>query len=278
MIKLMLALGRWTLDTIRSVGQIAWLFAQCMLLVPLRGVQYRMEIIRQMYFIGVGSIPVILTTGAFAGAVFAYAMYNQLVSLGVESWAGVFMAKLLTWHFGPVLIGLVLAGRVGCTITAEIGTMNVTEQVDALTSFGVSPVAYLVMPRVVGAIVMTPILTVFAIYIGLQAGLFFIVYIMGGESIYQWTQIRELMIPYDYIQGLVKGLVFGIVIALVCCRNGLQTRGGAEGVGLATTSANVSTCVAILIINFLISILLTHAEPIWDAFYFWLGGVLSGVA
>ncbi|MCD8139369.1 MAG: ABC transporter permease [Planctomycetaceae bacterium] len=266
MVRVVYALGNWTLEAILSVGEITLLFLRCLYLLPTRGLRFRREIVTQLYFIGVGSLSVVVTTGVFAGAVFAYTLYNQLVALGVGSWAGAFMAKMLTWHFGPVLIGLVLAGRVGCAITAEIGTMSVTEQVDALRGFGVSPVSYLVMPRVIAAIVMAPILTAVAIFVGLLAGIGMITWVMGGEAHYQWVQIEAIMIPYDYVQGLVKGLVFGVVIALICCRNGLATRGGAEGVGLATTSANVSSCICILVINLWLSVVLTHLQPLWDGF------------
>ena len=258
------ALGRWTIGAVRSAGNITILFFECLYLFLIHGVKYRRELIRQLYFFGVESLTVVVTTGIFAGAVFAYTLYNQLVSLGVSSWAGVFMGKMLTWHFGPVLIGLVLAGRVGCAMTAELGTMNVTEQVDALRSCGVSAEAYLVMPRMMAAIIMAPIMTAVAIFVGLLAGMGMITLVMGGESHYQWLQIKELMIPYDYVQGIVKGLVFGVLIALICCRNGLSTRGGAEGVGRATTSANVSTCIVLLVINLWLSVVLTKAEPIWD--------------
>ncbi len=265
-----LALGKWSVGTVASTGELAALFARCILLFPVYALRYRRELVRQLYFVGVSSLPVIVTTGAFAGAVFAYTLYHQLVLLGVGSWAGAFMAKMLTWHFGPVLIGLVLAGRVGCAMTAELGTMNVTEQVDALRAFGVSPTAYLVMPRVVAAMVMAPVLTAVAIFIGLLSGMFMIVCVMGGESHFQWVQIQAMVIPYDYVQGIVKGVVFGIIIALVCCRNGLLTQGGAEGVGLATTTANVSTCMGILIVNLFVSIVLTRMEPLWNALVAWL--------
>ena len=265
MFRLIPALGQWCVAAIASIGELATLFVHCIALFPKFGMKYRKELVRQAYFVGVSSIPVIVTTGAFAGAVFAYTLYNQLAALGVGSWAGAFMAKMLTWHFGPVLIGLVLAGRVGCAMTAELGTMNVTEQVDALRGFGVSPTAYLVMPRLFAATVMAPVLTALAIFIGLLSGMFMIVCVMGGESHFQWTQIKAMMIPYDYVQGLIKGVVFGIIIALVCCRNGLLTRGGAEGVGLATTTANVSTCMGILIVNLFVSIILTRMEPVWNA-------------
>lgn len=264
MINFVGAVGRWCMDLLCRIGQLTILFMQCLVALPREGLTFRREIVRQLYSVGVASVPVILITGAFAGAVFAYTMYNQLEMLGVGSWAGAFMTKMLTWHFGPVLIGLILAGRVGCAMTAELGTMTVTEQVDALKSFGVKPSSFLVMPRVFAAVVMAPVLTAFAIFIGLLAGMFMIVYVMGGEAHYQWVQIQAMVLPYDYVQGLLKSVVFGLIISLVCCRNGLATRGGAEGVGAATTSANVSACIAILVFNLFVSIVLTHLEPLWN--------------
>ncbi|MCC8167403.1 MAG: ABC transporter permease, partial [Planctomycetes bacterium] len=168
------------------------------------------------------------------------------------------------WQLGPVLVGRMLAGRGGCSITAEIGTMNVTEQVDALDTMGTDPVRYLVLPRVLASFFMTPVLTVFAMLIGIIAGLFMTVFILGAEWHFQWAQIEDWMVPYDYVQGLSKGLVFGVTISLICCRNGLKTTGGAEGVGKATTAANVSSCIAILILNLVMSILLFYFEPVWD--------------
>ena len=263
MLKHIIALGAAVSDGIRGVGQIAILFFQCLRWLT-KGPPYMRETIQQFYFIGVQSIPVILTTGAFTGAVLAYTSYNQFVTLGVDSWTGAIVAKAQVWQLGPVLVGLMLAGRVGCSITAEIGTMNVTEQVDALDTMGTDPVRYLVLPRVLASIFMTPVLTVFAMFIGIIAGLVMTVFILGAVWHFQWTQIEDWMIPYDYVQGLSKGLVFGVTIALICCRNGLKTTGGAEGVGKATTSANVSSCIAILILNLIMSIILFYAQPVWD--------------
>ncbi len=262
---LLCSLVQSTIALIRSIGEIGQLFARCLAALVLDGPHYRREIVAQIFFVGVGSLPVVLTTAAFAGAVFAYAIYNQLAMLGVGSWSGVFMAKMLTWHLGPVLMGLVLAGRVGCAFTAELGTMNVTDQSDALRSFGVSPVAYLIMPRLTATLVMMPVLTIFAVFIGVLSGLGMIIYVLGGDGHYQWVQIQALMIPYDYVQSMLKSIVFGLIIALICCRNGLATRGGAEGVGTATTEANVATCTAILIVNLVVSVILTKAEPLYNS-------------
>ncbi len=262
---------------IRNTGAIGQLLYHCIIAFFRHGVRFRREIVTQIYFVGIGSLPVVIVTAVFAGAVFAYAIYNQMVLLGVGSWAGVFMAKLLTWHFGPVLMALVLAGRVGCAFTAELGTMNVTDQNDALRSFGLSPTTYLIMPRLAATFLMMPVLTIFAVFIGVIAGLFMIVTVLGGDAHFQWTQIKEMMIPYDYVQSMIKSTVFGILIALICCRNGLFARGGAEGVGSATTEANVATCTAILVINLVVSIILTKAEPLYNGFVDFLRYFLAHV-
>ena len=264
MVNQLIALGGMVANGLRGVGQITILLYQCIRWLT-KGMPYKRETIQQFYFIGVQSLPVILTTGAFTGAVLAYTSYNQFVTLGVESWTGAIVAKAQVWQLGPVLVGLMLAGRVGCSITAEIGTMNVTEQIDALDTMGTDPVRYLVLPRVLASFFMTPVLTVFAMLIGIMAGLVMTVFVLGAEWHFQWAQIEDWMIPYDYVQGLSKGLVFGVTISLICCRNGLQTKGGAEGVGKATTSANVSSCIAILILNLVMSIILFYAQPVWDA-------------
>ena len=265
MLRRVTSLGNAVLDGMRGIGEVAMLLGRCLAWLP-RGLPYKREIIRQFYFIGVQSLPVIITTGAFTGAVLAYTSYNQFVNLGVESWTGAIVAKAQVWQLGPVLVGLMLAGRVGCSITAEIGTMNVTEQIDALSTMGTDPVRYLVLPRVLASFCMTPVLTVFAMMTGILAGLFMTVFVLGADGHFQWIHISNWMETYDYVQGISKGLIFGITISLICCRSGLRTRGGAEGVGKATTSANVSSCIAILILNLVMSIVLFYAQPLWDAF------------
>ena len=258
-------LGAFVLESLRGLGEVLLLLLNCIRWL-FKGMPYKTETVQQFYYIGVQSLPVVLTTGVFVGAVMSYTFYNQFITLGVESWTGAIVAKAMVWQLAPVLVGLMLAGRVGCAMTAELGTMNVTEQIDALDTMGTDPVRYLVVPRLLASFFMTPVLTVFSIVIGIAAGLVVTVFFLGAEWHYQWNHIQEWMIPYDYIQGLSKSLAFGVTICLVCCRNGLNTRGGAEGVGKATTSANVSSCIAILILNFILSVILFYLRPTWDLF------------
>lgn len=214
----------------------------------------------QCYFVGVQSLPVVLTTGAFAGMVLAYSFYFQFLKLGVENLTGPLVTKALVWQLGPVLAGLMLAGRVGCAMTAELGSMVVTEQVDALRTMGADPVRVLVVPRVVAFTLMTPVLTIFANAIGIVAGMALTVG-LGAEWHYLESQIQSFMVPYDYVYSLSKGLVFGLVIGTISCSRGLDTTGGAEGVGKATTEANVWSAISVLILNFWLTMLLVFFDP-----------------
>lgn len=264
MVEFLLSIGRSVCESLRSLGAYAILLASCVKSLFTVRLKYRRQIVEQLHFIGTQSLPVVVTTGSFAGAVFAYSLYNQFESLGVASWTSTLVMKMLTWHLGPVLTSLVLAGRVGCAITAELGTMKVTEQVDALQSMGIEPLDYLIAPRVLAGFIMTPVLAVFSIFIGMSAGLLMIVGIMGGEAHYQIVQLQQLMVSYDYVQALTKAAVFGVIIAVVSCRYGLSTSGGAKGVGQATTDANVSASIAILVINMIVTVFLNYAEPLWN--------------
>jgi len=265
------ALGRLFSGQFRYFGRLTLLFlAVCRW--ALRGIPDWREARQQLNFVGVQSLPVVLTTGAFTGMVLTYNTYFQFLRLGVESWTGPLVAKALVWQLGPVLVGLMLAGRVGCAITAELGTMNVTEQVDALRTMGVDPVRRLVLPRVFAMAIMTPVLTAYAMAIGIFSGFGLAVYGLGADGHYMWVQTSDWMLPYDYVQGLTKALFFGVVIALVSCQNGLDTQGGAEGVGKATTGANVISCISVLILNMWLTMVLMHLEPEWD----WLSARIDG--
>ena len=220
----------------------------------------RRDIVRQCHFVGVQSLPVVMTTGAFAGMVLAYSFYFQFQQFGVQSLTGALVAKALVWQLGPVLAGLMLAGRVGCAMTAELGSMTVTEQVDAMKTMGVDPVRELVFPRVAALTLMTPVLTMFANAIGIGAGILLTV-VLGADWHFLNEQITAFMVPYDHVYSLSKGLVFGLTIGVISCGRGLDTTGGAEGVGLATTEANVWSSISVLIINFLMTMLLVFFDP-----------------
>jgi phospholipid/cholesterol/gamma-HCH transport system permease protein len=247
-------LGTVVVSGLRGTGRVALLFVDVIRWM-LHSAPDRRVLTWQLYFVGVQSLPVILTTGAFTGMVLAYNSYFEFLRLGVASWTGPLVAKALVKQLGPVLAGLMLAGRVGGAMAAELGTMNVTEQIDALKTMGTDPVKYLVVPRVIACTLMTPVLTAFAMAIGIAAGFWLTIHGLGAESHFIWEQTRDFMDTYDYVQGLIKSAFFGCSIALICCYKGLGTRGGAEGVGKATTEANVASCICVLISNMFLTMI-----------------------
>lgn len=221
----------------------------------------RKTLAQQLYFIGVGSLPVVITTGAFTGMVMSYALYPEFLRLGVPSWVGPLVSKALTQQLGPTLTGLMLAGRVGCAMAAELGYMSVSEQVDALKTMGVNPTRYLVVPRVAAFAFMCPLLTAISMVIGITGGMLLVVYGLGAEWSFVWQKTLDFMIPFDVIRGVVKGVFFGLSTALICCHKGIHADGGAQGVGNATTESNVASCITILVINLFLTMILGLFAP-----------------
>ena len=228
-------------DTIRSLAEPA---------------TYLPQVIKQMYNIGVGSIPLTVIVAAFIGAVIALQTRYQLFA-GVElSVVGLATRQTIILEMGPLLTGLVLTGRVGARMTAEIGTMRVTEQIDALETLAYNPVAYLVVPRVIAATLMLPLLVVFANAVGV--GLAFFTAIFATDV--TWNQFAEgLRLSFSTFQvfySLLKATIFGAAISFLCSYEGYTADVGAEGVGRSTASAVVITSVAILVLDALTAILL----------------------
>jgi len=266
MISEMQALGNAVFAGLRGIGSVALLFADVLAWIGHSIRQRKLpadvrSLVWQLYFIGVQSLPVVLTTGAFTGMVLAYNSYFELNRLGVESWVGPLVAESLVEQLGPVLAGLMLAGRVGGSMAAELGTMNVTEQVDALRTMGVDPVRYLIVPRVVACTMLTPLLSGFATAVGILSGFCLAIYGLGADAHYMWKETVKFVAPFDFFMGLTKAAVFGCGIALICCYKGIHTRGGAEGVGKATTEANVASCIFILISNLVLTMILMSIDP-----------------
>lgn len=240
---------------VRGVGEVAFLFMETLRWM-LKARPSRKVLVQQLYFVGVQSLPVILTTGAFTGMVLAFSTYEEFQRLGVTSWVGPLVSKGLTQQLAPVLAGLMMAGRVGCAMAAELGYMSISEQVDALKTMGANPVNYLVVPRVIASTAMAPILTAFAMLIGVGAGMGLTVYGLGAEPHFIWTQTEDFMTGYDIIRGLIKATAFGLTNSLIACYKGLHARGGAEGVGKATTEANVASCITVLVLNLFLTMIL----------------------
>ena len=208
--------------------------------------------VNQMASIGVASLPIVLITVAFSGAVLALYMAQIVVRWGIGSYTGGVVGISVVREIAPVLTAVVVTARSGSAIAAEIGSMKVTEQIDALRALAVSPIRYLVVPRLLAAIIMLPALTVLAILIGTFGGYMTAVVngVAGGGFV---STLKAQVLPYDLVMGLLKTVFFAIVIVIVGAQQGLQTRGGADGVGRSTTNAVVISIVIIYILNFFLA-------------------------
>ena len=209
--------------------------------------------LKQIEVIGINSISVVLLTGFFTGAVFSLQTYRGFHQFNAEYLVGYVVALALTRELGPVLTSLMVTGRAGSLIAAEIGSMRVSEQIDAMEVMAVNPTQYLIVPRVVAGMIVVPLLTIIADFIGIIGGYVVVVKFLGQSSVLFWTGIRENLSISDCMQGLEKAAVFGLILSFVGCYKGYFTEGGAEGVGKSTTSAVVMASVLILIIDYLMT-------------------------
>lgn len=248
-------LGARFFGMLRMAGQLVFLFQdiiRCLF-------RYRIRLgllIRQIDFIGGKSVPVVIITGSFIGAVFAAQTEFQFKDLGLSSGVGPVVAIAMCRELGPVLCALMIAGRVGSAMAAELATMRITEQIDALRALAVYPTEYLIVPRFIGMLLSMPILVGLAILCGIGAGYYVAVHFLDVPGVYYWNNTVKYTHAKDIWIGLVKGFMFGIIIVLVGCNKGLTASQGAEGVGLATTEAVVDSFIIILISNFFFTFLL----------------------
>lgn len=222
----------------------------------IKGPRYVGEIIRQMDLIGVGSLAIIILTGFFTGGVLILQTYPTLAYYGGQSEAGRAVATSLVRELGPVLSALMVAGRVGSAISAELGSMVVSQQIDAMRALGTSPIRKLVTPRVIALILMLPLLTVAADIFGIIGGGIVASQIFGLDNSLYITSVRYGVTIQDLIGGVIKPIFFAFIIGFISCHKGLNTEGGTAGVGNSTTSAVVLSSILVIIADFFISRLL----------------------
>jgi len=213
-------------------------------------------ILQQLYDIGVSSLPVCAITGFSTGLVLAAQSIYQLSDKGLTSVTGLMVTKAMMTELGPVLTAFMVTGRVGAAMTAELGTMLVTEQVDALQTMAVNPHRYLIAPRFLAGMFMMPLLTIFSIVMGIFGGYLISVYYFGMSPNTYMDPIPQHVKYFDLMTGIIKGFIFGILILTIACYKGMRTTGGAAGVGKTTTSAVVITYCAILLTNFFLTVAL----------------------
>jgi phospholipid/cholesterol/gamma-HCH transport system permease protein len=207
----------------------------------------------QCYAIGVASIPVVAITGAFIGMILALEGFYQFQAIGQESRLGGVINVSVTKQIGPVLAAVMVAGRVGCALAAELGTMKVTEQLDALRAMAADPIPYLVVPRFVACVVMTPILTIYSDVLGVWGGWLVTVQFYGVSDYAYWDFSALFVDWWEPTTGLIKSVFFGASIGLIACYKGFYCEAGAQGVGRAATEAFVSAFLAIICINFFLA-------------------------
>jgi phospholipid/cholesterol/gamma-HCH transport system permease protein len=214
------------------------------------------RLLYQMDHVGVNSIPLVMLVGFFAGAIIAWQGAYQLKGMISLDVLGGQSTRVIVMEMGPVLTALVIAGRIGASMTAEIGTMKVTEQVDALRTMAIDPVRYIVMPRVLGLTIMMPILTMFSNAVGILGCFLVSNYFLSISSQTFLDSIQTFLLPADLSGGLIKSAIFGLLISLIGCYMGLSTAGGARGVGQSTISSFVLSAIFILIGDFLLWLIL----------------------
>ncbi len=260
------AIGAKTIQSFEAFGRF-WLFAGHMLRWLFVGMgrwkNWRL-VMPQFFEVGNRTLPVMVITGLFVGLVLAVQSHDQLAAAGFEQRMGVLVNLTLVTELGPVLAGVMLAGRVGGALTAELGTMNVTEQIDALRVMGASPIRHLVVPRFLACLLLTPLLTFFCDVVGALSGWFIAVVLKGVPNEPYWYYVKDAIEMWDVMVGFVKSVVFGGAIGLIACYKGFHCRAGAEGVGRACTESFVASFIAILVTDFFMA---TFFQGLYKALY-----------
>jgi phospholipid/cholesterol/gamma-HCH transport system permease protein len=245
-------IGRFFIGFLATIGRLAEFTGRSVSL-SLSPPFYPRLILRQMMSIGYYSLPVVGLTALFTGAVLALQIYVGSSRFNAESAVATIVVIGITRELGPVLAGLMVGGRVGAAMAAELGTMRVTEQIDALITLQTNPFRYLVAPRLIAATLTMPILVLIADIIGVMGGYLVAIHRLDFNAVNYLKNTFEFLEPLDVISGLAKAAVFGFIIALMGCYHGFNSRGGAQGVGRATTDAVVSSLILILIANYFVT-------------------------
>jgi phospholipid/cholesterol/gamma-HCH transport system permease protein len=248
--------GRKVSDAITALGDLS-LFAAHIVAGTRRHYSYN-TLVPICYAVGVRSIPVVMITGAFIGMVLAVQAYSEFAHLGMATRLGSIINISMVREFGPVLAAVMLAGRVGSAMAAELATMRITEQIDALACLGTNPVHYLATPRFLACVLLIPLLTIVANFMGVLGGAVICIDVYHVESHYYWENTRGYIGMWDIVTGLIKPTFFGAAIGVISCHRGFHSGAGAEGVGLAATRAFVTSFVAILALDFFLAMFLNN--------------------
>jgi phospholipid/cholesterol/gamma-HCH transport system permease protein len=247
--------ARWISEWLEGLGGLTLLAKDTVTSLFTLKVAWR-DLLYQVYFIGVKSQSVVLITGAFTGMVLGAQTYFQFHKVKMDTATLAVVSVSMCSELGPVLTGLMVAGRVGAAIAAELGTMRVTEQIDALRTLATHPVDYLVVPRLLALHAALPLLTAESIAFGIFSGYIVGVYLLGIDPTYSWYNMLRYTSTSDVMVGIIKAFIFGGIVAIIGCYKGMSCGEGAEGVGRATTEAVVYSSITILITNFFLTLTL----------------------
>lgn len=254
-------LGHDLIERIKGFGQfVRFAGATFAGVLDARAWVRRDRLLRQLFLIGTTSIPVLAITGAFIGMILAFEGYRQFQSIGQEARLGGVISLSVVKQIGPVLAGLMLAGRVGCSLTAELGTMRVTEQLDAMRAMGSDPVRVLVVPRFLACVLVIPALTVVSNLCGVIGGFLVTTRFYDADQQLYWRYSEMFITWYDVFSGLVKSVFFGGGIGLVACWKGFSCKPGAEGVGAATTDSFVTSFITIIVMSLVLAKVLNDID------------------
>ncbi len=263
--------GRFTLRSLGGFGDFCSFCWQSLTWIPEGTFRWRnlRLLLPQLYSIGTQSVPVVVVTGAFVGMVLAVQMVAQFQSVGLIAQMGTIINLSVLRELGPVLAGVMLSGRVGGGLTAELGTMRVTEQIDALRAMGSDPIRVLVVPRFLACVLLIPVLVMYADFMGILGGYSISVYVYGVNGTDFWRDAARTVEPFDILYGPIKSVFFGMAIGLISCYKGFRCSAGAAGVGRACTESFVAATMAVLAIDFFSGMLLNTLYE----FFFGLRGL-----
>jgi phospholipid/cholesterol/gamma-HCH transport system permease protein len=247
--------GKSAMDIVSNIGGVTYLGFQVARWSVKRPFRWQ-NIFAQLDFVGVGSVFIVGLTGVFTGMVFAFQSSRAFELFDAESMVGPTVALTLTRELAPVFSALMVTMRAGSAMCTELGTMRVTEQVDALETMAVNPIQYLLVPRVISGLIMVPVLVMLFNTTGVIGSYFVSVVAKGISAGTFLSRTQQWLDPIDIYEGLIKGAVFGLSVTLVCCYKGFNAAGGAKGVGQATTEAMVSSALSIFILDFFVGVML----------------------
>jgi phospholipid/cholesterol/gamma-HCH transport system permease protein len=254
-IQLVQSIGAYTITLFNTFGEVAIFLLQVVFTFVTTKLKLH-KLFEQMKAIGVDSLNIVLLTGVSTGGVLALQTYSGFKRFGGEEFLGPVVALSMVRELGPVLTGLMVTGRVGSSIAAELGTMQITEQIDALKTLCINVFQFLMVPRVLGATIILPFLTLFSMMCGIGGGYCVYVYVLHLNGEQYISGIRTFVEMSDITGGLIKAAVFGLILAWIGCYKGFNTRGGAKGVGSATTESVVTSSIMILVANYFLTALL----------------------